>query len=78
MAKEFNGTAEERLAWVKEQASELLGMMSENLLQSVGGGDWDWLDYEDGEVDTYKILVALERFFLIIEGNWTADYFDKK
>lgn len=78
----FNGTAEERLEWIKERINELADMMNENLLVREDPDDTDtdytWLDYVDEKegVDTYETLDEINKFFLIVLGDRMPDYLD--
>lgn len=77
----FKGTAEERVAWVRQMAQSLLDEMNDNLLVDYDGdGDYDWLDYKDSNkgVDTYKTLNAISKFLIIASDDLVADFFDHK
>ena len=78
----FNGTAEERLEWIKKRIDELYNMMNDNLLvREIPGdenSDYMWLDYKDEEegVSTFEFLNEIDKFFLIVKHDIAPDYFD--
>ena len=74
----FNGTAEEHLAWIKEQARVLKDKMNDNLLVTDEDGDCSWLDFTDGEVDTYETLDAISKFLIIVESNLVPDFWEHR
>ena len=76
----FKGTADERLAWIKQQAEKLQDMMNDNLLVMDEDGDCDWLNIKDNAkgIDTHDTLDELNKFLIIVTSDYVPDFFEHK